>query len=151
MEMVRSAVLLALGAWRLGAADFSLAIGNPIAANVPRVSKTVGLAVRLENCADVSKASLSGSAEGLVDGERKSVALQIAAGSTPGVYGVNESWPQGGAWVVNLTATCGGAKAGAIVPFRGTAFVRESVKLFPRFATAGEVEVSLKELAGGAK
>ena len=150
MEMVRFAVLVALGAWQLGAADFSLGIGNPIAAKGPNVSKTAGLAVRLENCADLSNSSVSGSAEGFVDGERKSVALQMIVAS-PGVYAVNESWPQGGAWVVKLAATCGGAKAGAIVPFRGAAFLREAVKLFPRFATAAEVELSLKELAGGAK
>jgi hypothetical protein len=150
MEVVRSAALLMLGAWQIAAADFTLGIGNPIAANGPKVSKTAGLAVRLENCADLSKSSLSGSAEGLVDGDRTSVALQIQAAS-PGIYAVNKSWPQGGTWVVKLAATCGTAKAGAIVPFRGVVFLREAVKLFPRFATAGEVEASLKELAGGAK
>jgi hypothetical protein len=150
MEMVRAALLLMLGAWQLSGADFTLGIGNPIAANGPNVSKTAGLAVRLENCTDLSKSSLNGSAEGLVDGERTSVPLRMIVAS-PGVYAVNESWPQGGVWVVKLAATCGNAKTGAIVPFRGAVFLRESVKLFPRFATAAEVDLSLKELAGGAK
>jgi hypothetical protein len=150
MEVVRVTLLLVVGVWQVAAADFALGIGNPIAANGPKVSKMAGLAVRLDNCADLSKSSLSGSAEGLVDGERKSVTLQMIAAS-PGVYAVNESWPQGGAWVVRLAGTCGNAKAGAIVPFRGAVFLRDAVKLLPRFASAAEVDLSLKELAGGAK
>jgi hypothetical protein len=73
------------------------------------------------------------------------------AGATPGVYAVVQSWPFGGMWVVNLKATCGSAAAGAIVPFRGTGFLRESLKSFPRFATAAEVDGSLSELSGDKK
>jgi hypothetical protein len=151
MEVVRSLVLAGFAASALSAADFSLTIGNPIAANVPKVSKSIGLAVRLENCADLSKASLTASAEGLVNGERQSVKLQVFPGSPPGAYGVDQTWSRTGTWVVNLTATCGSAKAGAIVPFRGAVYSRDSIKPFPRFATAAEVELSLKELAGGAQ
>jgi hypothetical protein len=150
MEMVKPIVLAALTVSALHAADFSLTIGNPIAANVPNATKTIGLAVRLENCADLSKSTLTGTAEGTVDGERKSLPLQMFPGA-PGIYAVNETWPQSGPWVVNLTATCGAAKAGAIVPFRGAVYSRDSIKSFPRFATAAEVDQSLKQLAGGAK
>ena len=150
MEMVRFTLLTILCMSRLGAAEFSLTIGNPIAANIPRM-KTAGLAVRLENCADPSKASPIGTAEGLAAGVRKSVPLQIVAGAPPGVYAVAQGWPVQGAWVVNLKAACGNATAGAIVPYRGTTFLRESVKVFPRFAIAAEVDGSLNELSGGTK
>jgi hypothetical protein len=141
MEMVKFSLLVLLCASQLGAAEFSLTVGNPLAANIPRM-KTAGLAVRLENCTDLSKSSLNGTAEGLVAGARKSVPLQLA---------VNYGWPSEGAWVVDLKATCGNAKAGAIVPFRGAAFLRESVKTFLRFATASEVDSALNELTGGVK
>ena len=62
----------------LAAAEFSLAIGNPIAANIPRM-KTAGLAVRLENCEDLSQSTLTGTGEGSAGGVRKSVPLQIIA------------------------------------------------------------------------
>jgi hypothetical protein len=150
MEMVKFSLLAVLCASQLCAAGFSITVGNPVAANVPRM-KTAGLAVRLENCADLSKSSLDGTAEGLVAGMRKSVPLQLAAGSTPGVYAINNNWPTEGVWVVDLKATCGAAKAGAIVPFRGAVYLRESIKLFPRFGAAAEVNASLTELAGGLK
>ena len=150
MEMVRFILFATLCAAQLCAAEFSLTIGNPLAANVPKM-KTAGLAVRLENCADLSKSSLNGTAEGLVAGARKSVPLQLAASPTPGVYAVNYGWPGEGAWVVDLQATCGNAKAGAVVPFRGPTFLRESVKTFLRFAKASEVDSALNELTGGVK
>jgi len=41
---------------------------------------------RTEGCADAAKAHVDGTGEGLVQGARKSVALKLAAMSTPGVY-----------------------------------------------------------------
>lgn len=147
MEMVRLALLAVAGLSPLAAAGFSLTIGNPIAANVPRM-KTAGLAVRLENCTDVSKATLSGTGEGTAAGVRKTVPLQVMAAATPGVYAVGLTAPLDGAWVANLRATCGNAHAGAIVPFRGQAFVRDAVRVLPRFATETEIQSAL---TGGPK
>jgi len=150
MEMVKFALITLLALSPLGAAEFTLTIGNPVAANVARV-KTAGLAVRLEECADLAKAKLSGTAEGLEGGARKSIPVQIVAGSGPGVYAVNHNWPNDGAWVVSLKAECGSATAGAIVPFRGFAYLRDTVKIFPRFPSAAEIDRSLNELSGGPK
>ena len=130
MEMVRPVLLTLFCLSPLAAADFSLTIGNPIAANVPRM-KTAGLAVRLENCANLPKSTLTGTGEGSTGGVRKSVPLQIVPGAVPGVYAVGLSAPLEGPWVAVLKATCGNASAGAIVPFRGAVFARESVKIFP--------------------
>ena len=144
MEMVRLALLGIFCLSPLAAAEFSLTIGNPIAANVPRM-KTAGLAVRLENCADLSKSTLTGTGEGSAAGVRKSVPLQIMAGALPGVYAIGLGAPLEGLWLAILRATCGNARAGAIVPFRGVVFARQSVKVLPRFATGAEIEASLKE------
>lgn len=150
MEMVRPALLTLFCLSPLAAAGFSLTIGNPMAANVPRM-KTAGLAVRLENCTDLSTSTLTGTGEGSAGGVRKSVPLQIMAGALPGVYAVGLGGPLEGPWVAILKATCGTARAGAIVPFRGAVFARESVRVFPRFATVAEVEASLKGQSGGTK
>jgi hypothetical protein len=150
MEMVRFGLLTMLCLSPLAAGEFSLTIGNPIAANVPRM-KTAGLAVRLENCAGLSKSTLTGTGEGLAAGIRKSVPLQIIAGATPGVYALGLGSPLEGSWVADVKATCGTARAGAVVPFHGAIFVREAVRVFPRFATEAEVEDSLKEQSGGPK
>lgn len=147
MEMVRLVVLAVAGLSPLAAAEFSLTVGSPIAANVPRM-KTAGLAVRLENCAELAKATLSGTGEEMAAGVRKSVPLHVMAAATPGVYAVGLTAPLDGGWVANLKATCGNAQAGAIVPFRGQVFVRDGVKVLPRFATETEIQ---NALTGGPK
>lgn len=46
---------------------------------------------------------LTGSAEGLVDGARRSVALRFSPTGKPGVYAVRRQWPSGGTWVLRIT------------------------------------------------
>jgi hypothetical protein len=48
---------------------------------------------------------LVGKAEGLVDGQRRSVALTLAKGSQAGTHGVRNQWGEKGTWTVLLTAT----------------------------------------------
>jgi hypothetical protein len=48
---------------------------------------------------------LVGKAEGLVDGERKSVTLTLTKGSEMGTHGVRNEWGTKGTWMVLLTAT----------------------------------------------
>lgn len=152
-------ILIALSASAF-AADFMLAIGNPIAASFPvaensptqvRKVKDAAFAVRPEGCADPEKAQITGTAEGLVNGGRQSVTLRLIAVSGPGVYLVSREWPSQGVWVVRLIGNCAGAKAGALVPIGPGGFIRESSKFFSRLATQAEIEASLKSLAGGAK
>jgi len=144
--------MLASCAW---GADFSLAIGNPIAVGVLAsgtiVKKDVGMAVRAENCAEPGKAQISGTAEGIVDGARRSIPLRVLPATTAGAFAVPHDWPQGGAWVLNLTGHCGNATASAVVPMGPNGFLRESSKFFTRAATAAEVELALKTLTGGGK
>jgi hypothetical protein len=152
-------ILVALSASAF-AADFTLAIGSPVAASFPatdnsptqgRKVKDAAFAVRTENCADPAKAQITGTAEGLVNGVRQSVALRLISASGPGVYLVSREWPSQGVWVVNLSGVCAGAKAGALVPIGPNGYLRESSKFFPRSTTEAEIEASLKSLAGGAK
>jgi hypothetical protein len=60
----------------LSAADFSLTIGNPVAAGTVTKVKSSVLAIRLEECETLAQSQITGTAEGLVDGARKSVPLQ---------------------------------------------------------------------------
>jgi hypothetical protein len=50
-----------------------------------------------------SVADLAGSAEGLVDGQRQSVALRFEPTARPDVYAVRRQWPATGTWVVRVT------------------------------------------------
>jgi hypothetical protein len=47
--------------------------------------------------------ALSGSAEGLVAGSRRTIALTLTATSHPGVFAVRKQWPSEGTWLVRIT------------------------------------------------
>jgi len=162
MEMVNmkhTLILFAALAASAAAADFALSIGNPAAAMLPGtpgtppiVKKTAAvLAVRAENCADPAKVQITATAEGQINGSRQSIDLRLFPGSTPGAYLVSRDWPAQGVWVVSLSGTCAGAKAGALVPIGPSGFLRESSKYFSRSATEAEIQAALKVLEGGNK
>lgn len=50
-------------------------------------------------------APVSGTAEGLVDGERRSVALAFTATSRPGAYALRKQWGDTGIWTLVITVT----------------------------------------------
>ena len=111
--------------------------------------KSATFVFRTQGCAEPAKAQISGTAEGLVKGARRSVTLKVAAAAKPGVYAVFQNWPAEGDWVVNLKGTCADAIAGAVIPIGPKGFIRERSKFFPRPATDAEVEASLKALPQG--
>lgn len=130
------------------AEGFTFTIGSPVASQDYQ-AKGAAFVFRTQGCAEPAKSQISGTAEGLVKGARRSVALKVMAMSKPGVYAVYQNWPAGGAWVANLKGTCADASAGAIVPIGPKGFIRESSKFFPRPATNAEIETSLEALAKG--
>lgn len=157
------------------AQEFTLQVGLPIAGNA-RQAKNSLLVVRPGGCADPASAQITATAEGLVEGARRSVPLTLAALPTPGVHAVLRDWasggataaaafgtpsgtanaaaalgtPSGGVWIVNLVGTCAGRTAGAIVPVGPNAtFRREAVKLLAHRPTPAEIDDSLKALTTG--
>ena len=130
------------------AEGFTFNIGNPVASQDFR-AKTASFVFRTEGCADPAKSQISGTAEGIVKGARRSLALKVLATSKPGVYAVDQNWPAEGAWVVNLKGSCDNANAGALIPIGPRGFIRESSKFFARPATDKEIETSLKAIAQG--
>ena len=144
LGMLKLGVLCAVASYAF-ADGFTFTIGSSVATQDFRL-KAAAFAFRTEGCADPTKAQVSGTAEGIVKGERKSLALQVVAAPKPGVYAVLQGWPPEGRWVVNLKGTCADEKAGALIPMGPNGFIRESSKFFPRPATNAEIEKSLKAL-----
>jgi hypothetical protein len=142
--------IAACAAAALAIADgFTFTIGNPVASQDFQM-KAAAFVFRTNGCAEPAKAQISGTAEGLVKGARRSVVLKVVASSKPGVYAVYQNWPAEGNWVVSLRGACAAESAGAIVPIGPKGFIRESSKFFPRPATSAEIETSLKALAESA-
>jgi hypothetical protein len=145
--------------WRLGLVTsamaalavgqtFTFTIGSPVASQDGR-SKLAAFVFRTEGCADPAQAMVDATAEGLVEGARKSVALKLTKLSTPGVYAVFPAWGPGGDWVVSLHGTCAAASAGALIPIRPDGFNRAASKFFPRPATRQEIDAALQSLSQG--
>ena len=144
----RSGILASVLLASLLAQDFRFTIGGPAAAMDVR-AKVATFAFRVDGCAEPATPQIAGTAEGLVNGTRRSVALNVAKMSKPGVYAVFRNWSGEGSWVVNLKGTCGAAAAGAIVPMGPTGFIRESSKFFTRPAMDAEINESLRALSQG--
>jgi len=72
------------------AEGFTFNIGNPVASQDFR-AKTAAFVFRTEGCADPAKSQISGTAEGIVKGARRSLALKVLATSKPGVYAVDQA------------------------------------------------------------
>jgi hypothetical protein len=52
-------------------------------------------------------APVTGKAEGIVSGERRSVSLKFGGTSRTGVYALNKQWPSEGTWVLFITGSQG--------------------------------------------
>jgi hypothetical protein len=146
--MVRLILVICALAALAFADGFSFEIGSPVASQDFH-TKTSAFVFRTQGCADPEKPRIEGSAEGLVNGMRRSIALKMTALNKPGVYAVEQNWPMEGAWVVNLKGSCANANAGAVVPIGPHGFVRESSKFFQRAASAAEIDAALRALTGG--
>ena len=128
-------------------AAFRLDIGRPIAGNDPKVKniKSAVLVVGRLAASEPASARISGTAEGVVNGVRRSIPLKLTPLEKPGVHAVNQEWPDG-RWVLSLVGTCRDQTAGALVPLARTGFLRESSRFLAHAATAPEIEASLNAL-----
>ncbi len=96
-------------------------------------------------------ADVTGSAEGLVNGARRTVPLELTATTRPGVFSVRRSWPAEGAWVVRVsllstTALIALDRDGNVVSVR-IPTERTSGGVVPRSVSQREVDSTLTELA----
>ena len=147
MDLVKKIALFACASVVLASPEFKLEIG-PAVASGDYAFKSAAFVVRVDGCNAPDKPQITGSAEGMVKGVRKSAAVRVVPTTKPNVYAISQTWPEGD-WVVNLKGVCGKANAGAIVPIGAKGFIRDAVKMFARPATEAEIEASLKALTQG--
>ena len=99
---------------------------------------------------------LTGTAEGLVNGQRRSVPLTFVLVEAPNVYSVSNTWGAGGVWVLNIAAEGDHLGAGVVAGFDRngepafTRFPRTTVGA-TRPATARETDAMLRALDAGAQ
>ncbi len=101
---------------------------------------------------------VSGTAEGLVSGQRRSVPLQFAGTSRTGVYALRKQWPENGTWTLLIAVAQGpNDRVTAVVDLApGNAEVsrvqvptrREGAHRIPAAVSMSEIESSLKKRGG---
>lgn len=99
-----------------------------------------------------SARDLTGTAEGIVNGQRQSVALRLDATSQPGVFAVRRQWPTEGSWMLKITlakwttALVSLDRAGAVssvnIPMK-----MGSGEQFPREVAARDIDSTLAVIA----
>ncbi len=125
------------------AGGFFLTLGNPVASHDLKAKHAV-LLVRPDGCQNPVTAKVLGSAEGIVDGQRRSIPLDLVTLSTPGTYAVMRQWPSEGAWVLRLTATFNERTTSALVPVTRDGFDRGQAKWYPHDAPDSDLEAMLR-------
>ena len=94
---------------------------------------------------------LTGTADGLVGGVRRSLPLEFASTTRPGVFAVHRSWPTEGTWVLRVslgttTALVALDRDGAVASVR-IPTERTPGGVIPRAVSQREVDSTLTELA----
>jgi hypothetical protein len=98
---------------------------------------------------------VSGTAEGLVNGERRTITLRFETTSRTGVYALRKQWPSEGAWTLVIAVTQGngdGAVAQALVELAANGAVasvhvptrQHAEGAFPRRLTAQEIDAAVR-------
>lgn len=72
---------------------------NPLDPN----TREAAFVVRTYRHSQPEATTLTGTAEGVVDGERRSVPLTFQSTGRPGVFAVDQSWSETGAWVLAIS------------------------------------------------
>ena len=102
---------------------------------------------------------VSGTAEGLVQGARRTISLEFKSTSRPGVYALRKQWPAEGVWTLVIAVTQGsgeGNTASAIVELAPNGQVasvnvptrRDRGWTLPASVAMSDVEAGLRARAG---
>jgi hypothetical protein len=98
-------ILIALAA-QVFAGGFILQLGNPEASAEARKLGAV-VTIKAAGCHDPATARVTATAIGVVNGQRRTVPLEVKPLSEPGAFAVVGKWPREGKWVVELVGTNG--------------------------------------------
>jgi hypothetical protein len=97
------------------AGGFWLQVGNPEASPEAQKANAV-VTLKVAGCHDPATAKVTARAVGTVNGERRSIPLELTKLSTPGMYAVSQQWPKDGKWVIQAEARADDLFTNALIP-----------------------------------
>jgi hypothetical protein len=127
------------------AGGFALEIARPVG-NAEAQAKKAILLVRSYACADPEKTVITATAEGIVNGNRKSLPLKLEALSQQSTFALARQWPAEGRWVITVTASNPrfGWTPGEMVKVEGDSVAFNDVERLSHAPTKDEVEAALR-------
>jgi hypothetical protein len=139
--------LLAVGILTLPllAGALLLEVGNP-ALNAEARQNHAVLVARITAYHSPGETNVAATAEGVVNGMRKSISLKVISLSVAGTFAVVRAWPEEGKWAIKLVATNPQYRdyaAGVLVPIRNDSVQFSEAKHYFHAPTEAEVSLAL--------
>lgn len=140
------------------AGGFQLSVEVPSDAASHQLKDAV-LFVKTFGCYKPTDAKVSATAEGILNGERRSLPLELVYDST-GVYALKQQWPSEGSWVLAITGEYNSLTSTLIIDLGPNGKVLSDTRLepgkakgphariIPRKPTTAEIDSALKIVAG---
>ncbi len=144
-RLLKPLVALAILAAPLLAGALLLQVSNP-AGNLEALEKQAVLVARITACHSPEKTRVTATAEGVVNGMRKTVSLKVISLSTAGTFAVTREWPEEGIWAIKMIATnpdYNNYATGVVVPMQKNSAQRSAVKHYFHVPTEAGVSISL--------
>jgi hypothetical protein len=138
---IRSATAVFAVALPLFAGALVVEIGDP-AANPEALSKHAVLVARTTACHSPEKTLLTATAEGVIDGQRRTIPLNLIPLSPAGSFAVTHQWPSAGIWAIKIVARNPEYRnyaTGALVRFNADSIDWASLKHYFHEPTGEEV------------
>jgi hypothetical protein len=157
ITIILAALLAAGSASIVFAGGFQLAVEVPSASDAH--SKDAALLVRTFGCYQPKDANVTATAEGLVNGRRQSVPVEMKLDAT-GVYELRQQWPTEGTWMLSLTGSYNGMTCTVFVDLAANGkvhpdtFIKPGQKTgtharaFLRKPTSDDIDAALRALTG---
>ena len=99
----------------LVAGGFWLQVGNP-EASAEAQKANAAVTLKVAGCHDPALATVTATAIGVVNGERRSIPLQLTKLNEPGMYGIAQQWPKEGKWVIQAEARADDLFTNTLIP-----------------------------------
>jgi len=144
-NLKKYSIALSILAVPLLAGALRVEVGSP-AGNQEALAKQAVLVVRTTACHSPEKTTMTATAEGVVNGTRKSIPLKLISLSMPGTFAVTRQWPEQGTWAVKAIATNPEYKdyaTSAVVPVEKNTAQWAAVKHYYHAPSEAEVLASL--------
>ncbi len=127
------------------AGGFQLSVEAPAVNSDPELKDAV-LVLRTFGCHQPTDATLSGTAEGVVNGRRQSVPLELAS-TSKGVVKVRQQWPSEGTWVLAITGEYRGMTNSLMIELGPEGKVRPNTRLVEGSKTGKYVQATHRKWA----